>query len=141
MDAETESYEQPARAGQIARKALPWLALLVVVFILWNIGAGFVSSQRAASAAAQASLAASAAASATAAATTTTTGTAFVAKVQSDVSLMSKPNSKSEKVATAKAGATLTVLESQSAWMRVKDAAGHIGWIPNDKRYIVLQTK
>ena len=139
MGANTESYEEPGQSLRLTRMVLPWLALLLVVGVLWNIAAGFATSQRASNLAAQASAAASATAGATSSANAT--GTAYVAKVQKQVVLTARADAKSEKIATAKVGATLTVLETQSAWMRVKDAAGHIGWIPNDINYITLKTK
>lgn len=141
MDANTESYEEPGQILRLVRMVLPWLALLLVVGVLWNIATGFAASQRMASLAAQASAAASSTASATATSSANATGTAYVAKVQKEVALMARADAKSEKIATAKVGATLTVLETQTAWMRVKDAAGHIGWVPNDINYITLKTK
>jgi cytoskeletal protein RodZ len=141
MDADTESYDMPGQAARLARAVLPWLALFALTGVLWNIGTGFVTAQHSANLAAQASAAASSTASAAATSSAVATGTAYVAKVQNDVPLTARPDAKSEKIATARTGATLTVLETQTAWMRVKDAAGHIGWIPNDIHYVTLQKK
>jgi SH3-like domain-containing protein len=141
MDAETQSFDDSGRMTHVLRSILPWLALAAVVGALWSIASGFTAAQRNANLAAQAAAAASSTANATSTASVTASGTAYVAKVQNEVALMSRPDAKSQKLATAKPGATLTVLESQAQWMRVKDAAGHIGWIPNDKRYITLQAK
>jgi hypothetical protein len=140
MDVDAESYE-PGQVVHLVRVVLPWLALFAVVAVLWSIGTGFVTAQRAANLAAQASAAATSTASAAATSSAIATGTAYVAKVQNAVALTARADAKSEKVATAKAGATLTVLEIQKAGIRVKGAAGHIGWIPNDLRYITLQKK
>jgi hypothetical protein len=141
MDADTESYDESGQVIRIARGVLPWLALFVVVAVLWSIGTGFVAAQRAANLAAQASAAASSTSSVAATSSVIATGTAYVAKVQNEVALMARADARSEKVATAKVGATLTVLEAQTAWLRVKDSAGHIGWIPNDIHYVTLQQK
>jgi len=141
MDADIESYEDPGQLTRLLRGALPWLVLAALCAVLWSIGAGFVASQRAATLAARASAAASSTASAAATSSAVATGTAYVAKVQNDVTLMARADAKSEKVATAKAGATLTVLETRTAWLRVKDGTGHIGWIPNDIKYVTLHKK
>jgi SH3-like domain-containing protein len=135
MDAESESIETPTRLLQIVRSIVPWLVLAAVAVVLWNIGGDFVRAQK------TASLVASSSAVATSTASAATTETGMVAKVRADVPLRAQPDSKSEIVATAKVGSTLTILTRQDAWMRVKDAAGHIGWIPNEVRYISVEVK
>lgn len=139
MDADGQPADGTVSIIQIARSIVPWLVLAVVVWVLWGIWGGFTTAQRSASLAAQGS--AEASSSAVASGSVATSGTGLVAKVRSDVPLRSQPDSGAEIVATARVGATLTILTRQDAWMRVKDKAGHIGWIPNDTRYIAVQAK
>ena len=140
MDANAEMSEAPGSLSQLARMVLPWIALAVLIAVLWTIASDFRRAQLAMSAQTQGSTN-GAGTVATSAAGVATTGTAYVAKVQEAVTLRSQPNPSAEVVATAKVGSVLTILVSQEAWLRVKDAAGHVGWIPNEKRYITLQAK
>jgi hypothetical protein len=122
-----------------ARVVLPWAVLAVVVVAIWSVGGDFVVAQRRAALAAKSSQETSSTAT-TSTAGVDATGTVYVAKVQKDVQLLSQPGSTSV-VATAKTGATLTILESRTGWMRVKDSGGHSGWIPSNKGYVTLQAK
>ncbi len=140
MDADIESPEVSGTAVQLARMVLPWVALAVLLAVLWTIGNDFRRAQGAASVVPRGSVVASSTV-ATSTASAPATGTVWAAKVQSDVPLRSRADSASEIVATARQGSSLTVLTSEALWMRVKDSAGHIGWIPNDKKYITLQAK
>jgi uncharacterized protein YgiM (DUF1202 family) len=142
MEEEEEPLEErPGALVPLVKRALPWIALAVVLVVSLSIWSGFQSAQRAASAAAAASAEASAAASMVASASVTTTETGLIAKVTSDVPLRSQPGTVTEILATARQGSTLTVLARQNTWLQVKDGAGHIGWIPNDTQYVTVQAK
>lgn len=141
MEEDEGALERPEGTVRIVKRVLPWAALAVVLAVSASIWGGFEDAQRAASAAAAASAEASASAMATVTASVTTTETGLVAKVVSDVSLRSQPDTTAEILATERQGGTLTILARQPTWLRVKDGAGHIGWIPNDVKYVTVKAK
>jgi uncharacterized protein YgiM (DUF1202 family) len=132
--------EQARGAVGLAKRVLPWVVLAAVLIMSLSIWDGFQAAQRAVSAAAG-SAAASAAISGTVSASVATTETGLIAKVTTVVPLRSQPAAATQVLATAAQGTTLTVLARQSTWLRVRDKAGHIGWIPNDSQYITVQAQ
>lgn len=130
--------EERSAGMTLAHRVLPWVALVLIVWAL----AGFMSQFRQA-AAEQAAQQAAAEASATAAAQASveTTVTGMTATVRTDLPLRSQPSTSTAVVATAREGSVLTVQAKKSSWFKVKDPAGHIGWVPNDAAYLVIKTK
>jgi uncharacterized protein YgiM (DUF1202 family) len=118
------------------RAILPWAVLLVVVWVLAGVWSGFQRSKEVAATAVSTEPTVTAP---TTAPSVITTITGMTALVRTDVKLRSQPNLVAEVLATSKKGSKLTVLAKQSTWFRVKDAAGHIGWIPNDSKYIEVR--
>ena len=130
--------EERSAGMRLAHRVLPWIVLVLIVWAL----AGFMSQCRQA-AAVQAAEQAAAEASATAAAQASieTTVSGMTATVRTDLPLRSQPSTSTAVIATAREGSVLTVQAKKSTWFKVKDAAGHIGWIPNDSTYIAIKTK
>lgn len=141
MEEDRGPLERPGSVARSARRVLPWAALAVLLVVSLSIWDGFQSAQRAALEAAAASAEASATASTVASASVTTTETGLIAKVTTAVPLRSQPNAATSVITTAGQGTDLTVLARQSTWLRVRDKAGHIGWIPNDTQYITVQAR
>jgi len=121
----------------IVRRILPWVALAVIVWVL----AGFVTQFRTAanSIAAQGSTTTSASASATASVITTVTG--MRATLRSDMTLISEPATGSAKVVAARGGSIMDVVAKSGTWLRLKDASGRLGWVPNNSKYLIVKTK
>ena len=123
---------------RIVRSVVPWVAFALVLWVLAGVWGGFQRSK----AVVESTTAAEPTVTAPAAqpsASTTVTGMVALARV--DVQLRTLPDTNSEVLATAKKGSTMTVLNRQGTYFRVKDAAGHIGWIPNDVHYIDIRVK
>jgi len=121
------------------RNVLPWIALAVVVWVLMGAWGGFTRSKDLAEA--QKGETPSVTVTSTAAPSTATTVTGMVAVPRVAVTLRSDPDTKSEELATAKKGATLTILAKQGTYFRVRDKAGHIGWVANDSAIIEVRKK
>lgn len=122
---------------RVVRWVLPWLALGLVVWVLYGAWTGFTRSR---DLAAQTSAAAGVTTTTVApSAATTVTGQVAVTRVP--VTLRMQPNATSEALATAKKGVTLTILAKQDTFFRVRDKAGHIGWIANDSASITVRKK
>lgn len=121
------------------RKVVPWVALFVVAWAIAGYLSDFQRMKGTATAEAQGSSVTTSTAGASASVATTVTD--LLATVRTDVPLRSQPDTATAVVATSREGSTLDVLTKQGTWFRVKDAAGHIGWIPNDPTYISVKTK
>jgi SH3-like domain-containing protein len=122
------------------RMVAPWLLLAGVTWAIFGIVSDFSRAAEQLAASGQGS-GLPASSSTTAAASVVTTVTNLVAKTRTDVVLRSLPGTSTASVATAKEGTDLEVLARQDGWFRVKDTAGHIGWIPNDVQYVAVRTK
>jgi uncharacterized protein YgiM (DUF1202 family) len=71
---------------------------------------------------------------------TTVTGTIAVTRVDA-IQLLADAGAGAAVVATVKKGAQLQVLNRTDTWFRVKDAAGHIGWIANSSQSVEIRKK
>jgi hypothetical protein len=134
---ENDEYETVSTGPvlRIVRWVVPWVALALVLWALSGVWGSFQQAKQVADAAAAASTEPTVTATSTvASAETTVTGMVAVARV--DVSLRAQADMASEILATARKGSTLTILSRQGTYFRVKDPAGHVGWIPNDVKYI-----
>jgi hypothetical protein len=132
-----------ASAGRMAwtaRSIVPWAILVAVLLAAGSFVIDFARSESAARLAGQGS-GASTAATSTAPASVTTTVTGLVATVRTGIAMRSMPGTSTAVVATLQAGSVLQVMARQDVWFRVKDTAGHVGWIPNDVKYITVQAK
>jgi uncharacterized protein YgiM (DUF1202 family) len=126
--------------GRAMRSMVPWVVLIVVAWVVAGFWSDFVRAEKAVSAAEQGSGTSSVTTTSTAAGVETTV-TDLVATTRVDVVLRSQPSTSTAAVATSKKGSALEVLARQGAWFKVKDEAGHVGWIPNDVQYIAVKTK
>jgi SH3-like domain-containing protein len=126
--------------ARAVRMVAPWILLAGVTWAIFGIVSDFSRTAEQAALSGQGS-GLPASSSTTSAASIVTTVTNLVAKTRSDVVLRSLPGTSTASVATAKEGSDLDVLARQDGWFRVKDAAGHIGWIPNDVKYIAVRSK
>lgn len=125
---------------KVVRFIVPWIALAAVVWVLYGAWGNFKVTRAVVSEAQRAASATTSTPAATASTTTTVTGMVAVARVT--VTLRAKPEKASESLATAKKGTILTIMAKQGTYFRVKDKAGHIGWIANDSALIeVRKTK
>jgi uncharacterized protein YgiM (DUF1202 family) len=124
---------------RVVRHIVPWVLLGLIVWALSGAWTGFQRAKQLADATANSTEPTVTASVATSTTTTTVTGMTAVTRV--DLKLRSQADASSEVLATSRKGSTLTVLERQGTWFRVKDGAGHIGWIPNNSQYIDVRTK
>jgi hypothetical protein len=122
------------------RMVVPWILLAAVTWAILGIVGDFSRNAERLAASGQGS-GLPASSSTTSAASIVTTVTNMVAKTRIEVVLRSLPGTSTASVATAKEGSDLDVLSRQDGWFRVKDKAGHVGWIPNDSKYIVVRSK
>ncbi len=134
-----EDYEdvRDSRAWKTVRNVAVWIAFAALIWVIWGYVGDFKQQKQTLDAQAQTSEVASA----TPAASVTTTVTDLIATVRSDVSLRSQAATSSAVVATSHDKSTLDVLAKQGQWLRVKDAAGHLGWVPNDTQYLAVTAK
>jgi hypothetical protein len=124
---------------RIVRRIIPWIALALVAWVLVGVWGSFQRAKEFA-----ATTAASTVPTVTApvaAPSETTTVTDLIAVTRVDVKLLSQPLATAEALASSKKGVTLEILARQGTWFRVKDRAGHIGWIPNDVKFIDVRSK
>jgi len=124
---------------RVVRAIVPWIALALVVWVLYGAWGRFSENRALVEAQKAAASATTTTPTATASVATTVTGMVAVARVP--VTLRSEPETSSESLATAKKGATLTIMTKQGTFFRVKDKAGHIGWIANDSASITVRKK
>jgi len=131
-------YTSTHPVARVFRTVVPWIALFVVAWVILGFMTDFARN-RGESAQAQGSGSTTATASPQGSVATTVTD--LLATVRTDVALRSQPDTATAVVATSREGSTLDVLTKQGTWFRVKDGAGHIGWIPNDPTFISVKTK
>lgn len=124
--------------SRIVRGIVPWVLLVAVVWALNGIWVDFQRLNATKSAPEQGSAAAT---EASVTASVPTTVTDLAATVRVDIPLRSQPDTATAIVATSREGTALEVLARQGNWFRVKDAAGHVGWVPNDSKYISIKKK
>jgi SH3-like domain-containing protein len=124
---------------KVVRAIVPWIALALVVWVLYGAWGRFSVNRAQAEAQKAAAAATTSTPAASPSAATTVTGMVAIARVA--VTLRSEPEASSESLATAKKGATLTIMSKQGTFFRVKDKAGHIGWIANDSASITVRKK
>ena len=125
------------RPARVARGVAAAVAFLVVVWVIMGIWGSFKAAQTL-SAQTQGSATASATA---AAASVVTTVTDLSATIRIDVPLRSQPATATAVVAMAREGSTLDVVAKKGTWLRLKDTAGHLGWVPNDAQFLSVKTK
>lgn len=130
---------QPALGIRIVRFVVPWLALAGVLLVATMIVTGFQGALRVArtAAAGQGSVVATGSPEAS---STAVTGQIAVTRVEG-VRLRFAADERSDALAIAKKGAKLQVLNRTDKWLRVKDAAGHIGWIANSSKTVRIRKK
>lgn len=134
MDNDEYESTSPHPVLRVVRWIVPWLAFAIVVWVLSGTWADFQASKQAADLSSASTDITVTAGPASASVVTTVTGLVAVTRV--DVSLLSQPSTTSPALATSKKGTTLMVLAKQGTWFRVKDAAGHMGWVPDDVKYL-----
>jgi len=122
---------------RIVRSIVPWVVLGLVVWALVGMWGSFQRSKQSVDAtlgSAEPTVTAPASAGASSAVT------GMVAVTRIDVQIRALPDTASEVLTTSRKGSTLTILSKQGTYFRVKDGAGHIGWIPNDVKYVDVRT-
>lgn len=129
----------PGGVVRIVRLVAPWVALVVVVWVLSGIMSDFGRTKTAMTVLAQGS--AGSASETSTAPSVVTTVTGLIATVRSDVPLRSQPATSAAGIIMAQQGSVLSILAKQGTWFRVKDGAGHLGWIPNNTKYIAVSAK
>ena len=135
----SEDYQSASvgRGTRALRLVVPWVLFVVVVWAIASIWGDFVHTTKSLTAATQGSGAS--AVSTSVAGSTVTTVTGLSATVRSEIPLMSQPSTTTAIIATSKQGSTLTIVAKQGTWFRVKDSAGHIGWIVNSNQFITVR--
>ena len=132
-DYDSVSSNRPLR---VVRWVVPWIAFVLLVWVIAGYWGSFVRSKNTLAAESQAA-AASAATSSTASVTTTVTG--LVATARAELQLKSAPATSTAVIATAKKGTTLAIVARKGTWFRLRDASGHLGWVPNDSAYLLVK--
>jgi hypothetical protein len=132
----TAGASRPART---MRSIIAWIALLAVIWAVGGFWGQFTRDQAAMSSGGQGSTGTTSTTGAEASVTTTVTD--LIATPRVDMSLNSEPSTSTAVIAKSLKGSDLEVLAKQGAWFRVKDEAGHIGWIPNDAKLIEVKKK
>jgi SH3-like domain-containing protein len=135
-----EEYREVStnRAAKVARGIAAAVAFLVVVWVIMGIWGSF---RRAQTLSAEAQGSATASATAAANASVVTTVTDLSATIRIDVPLRSQPATATAVVAMAREGSTLDVVAKKGTWLRLKDKAGHLGWVPNDAQFLSVKSK
>jgi len=139
MDDQGERYE-PGPVVRFFHAVAPWVALAVVV---WMVFTAFVTFQRAPRPTGGVTL--EPVATSTPSGTTTSTAVVITGKeavVVVKLKLRALPDEESEILATAKAGDVLDILVKDAGhYYKVRDASGHVGWIPSDAEFVTVRDK
>jgi uncharacterized membrane protein len=129
--------EEIAPAVSLMRRVLPWVALAIILWVLVSFMSQFGRDMSTLKAAGETTVTASS--GATASVTTTVTG--MTATARKELSLLSEAATGTAVVSKARQGSVLTVTARQTSWLKVRDVDGHVGWIPNDAKLVVIKTK
>lgn len=125
------------KQGPVLRSAhivLPWIALLALGWVLASMWGSFQLAQQAAQVDGPTQPSTVPTVTTQPSVVTTVTGLAAVAL--QDVKMRQRADLTSEVVATARQGSKMTIIAKQGLFLRVKDAVGHMGWVPNDVQYL-----
>lgn len=137
MDQDRKERITSSPVFRIVRWTVPWVLFVVVVFVLAGTWNDFQAAQRAADAAAAA---AAQSALATSTVSTNVTGTPVAntsaVTVTDGVHLRAAPSSNADVVATEGKSTALSVTAKTDGWFKVKDPAGHIGWVTDSNEFV-----
>jgi uncharacterized protein YgiM (DUF1202 family) len=130
-----EDAVAPVTVGRALHVFVPWVVLAAV---LMAVASAFMSFQLADRP--------TLVTEPVAGATNETTSTAKEVKgseavARTDLKLRALPNDQSEVIANVKKKAVLDILLKDAGHFKVRDKAGHIGWIPNDSVLISVRDK
>ncbi len=123
-----------------AHALLPWLALVVIVWVLAGAWGAFRQAEQ--RSAAESSMTQQAVTATTTPATETTPSLAGASAVAAanGIRLRMTASASSEVVVTIAKGTQLFIMGSLPGWLRVKDPNGNIGWVTDSKRFVRVVT-
>lgn len=131
MEQDTRARIMANPAVRLARWTLPWLLLGAVLYVVWGATADFRDGKSTTPAETTKT------AEATSTPVTGVTGTILIDAVH----LRDVPAAGGTVLKDLKQGATFDVLEQRADWYRIKDAAGNVGWITADPKFVSIQKK
>jgi len=134
-----EDGSAPAGMLRVVHLVAPWVALVAVVWAVFAAWGTFVRADKT-----PLSLGPSSEATSTASSPSTSTATnisGMEAVARKTLKLRALPNDTSEVLATAKEGDVLEIMSKDAGHLKVRDASGHVGWIPNDTEFITVRNK
>jgi SH3-like domain-containing protein len=116
---------------RVVRWIVPWIALGAVLYYVWGATADFRLLKTGTSGTATQTVDAT---------STPVTGMTGIAKVDG-VHIRDVPAAGGTVLADLRKDAAFEVLAQQPGWYRIKDAAGHIGWITSDASFVAVEQK
>lgn len=119
---------------RLVRWIVPWIALGAVLYYVWGATADFRVLK------ANGPAGAGTASQTVDATSTPVTGMTGVVKVDG-VHMRDLPAVGGTVLADLRKDATFQVLEKREGWYRIKDAAGHIGWVTSDPSFVTVEQK
>lgn len=138
MDGENEAVGSGAGV-RVARRVVPWMALVAVLLTLMTVWSGFQASLK--RVAATLPDAGSVAATGSASASATPVVAAVAVTRVAGVALRSAPVAEAKVLLTVKKGATLEVLKRSDTWLQVREPDGLIGWTENAAQKLEIRNK
>jgi FlaG/FlaF family flagellin (archaellin) len=129
-----EDAVAPVTVGRALHVFVPWIVLAAVIMAVISAFMTFQRSDK------------PTLATEPVAGSTQTTSTAkeikgLEAVARTDLKLRALPNDQSEVIANVKKKAVLDILLKDAGHFKVRDKAGHIGWVPNDSEFISVRDK
>lgn len=132
MEQESRNRLMANPAVRIVRWTVPWIVLGAVLYYVWGATSDFRTLK-----AGQPSVETSPSVTTT---STPVTGMTGVAKVDG-VHIRDIPTAGGTVLSDLRKDATFEVLATMDGWYRVKDAAGHIGWVTSDPAFVAVEKK
>jgi hypothetical protein len=140
IEGSAQSPPDPEPVPHVVHEIGPWLALAGLIVAGFIIVSGFQVSLRNAPKAPRASGASTATSSVDASGSASVTGTVAVPRVDG-IWMRTNADMGSLALVAVKKGVELQVLNRTDTWLRVKDQAGHIGWISNSSQSVEIRKK
>lgn len=115
------------------RWTVPWIALAVLLYVVWGATSDFRASKSNEPGAGTATTTVDAT-------STPVTGMSGTAKVDG-VHMREVPEASGTVLSDLGKGATFEVIEKREGWFRIRDASGHIGWVTSDASFVTIEQK
>jgi hypothetical protein len=126
VEQDTRARIRANPAVRVARWTLPWLLLGAVLYVVWGTTADFRNGRL------DPGVEATKTVEATSTPVTGVTGTILM----DGVHLRDTPAAGGGVLKDLKKDVTFEVLEQRADWYRIRDAAGNVGWITADPKFV-----